>query len=93
MRFLNLCLLVFIFCGVGFYAVYPHGDHSDASDDHTLFYKGSDAPWQAELQAFRKFLKTDTAAARSELQNFAKKIFEEHVLIEEWVPLYLSVEI
>jgi len=91
MRFLILCLLVFMFCGIGPYAVHPHADPSDASDDHTVFYKGSDAPWQAELQAFQKLLKTDATAARSELQNFAKKTFGEHTLAEEWVPLYFRI--
>ncbi len=78
-------------CGIGLYAVHPHADHSATSGDHTVLYKGSSAPWQTELQAFQKLLKTDASAARAELHAFAERIFGDHALVEEWVPLYFRI--
>ena len=91
MRFLFLWLFIFIFSGLGIHWVHPHADHSDSSEEHTIFYKAADAPWQADLESFGKLLKTDADAAMAELQRVAPKLFGEHLLMLEWVPLYFRV--
>lgn len=82
MRSLILFTLILTFCGIGIHVVHPHDTHSD------LY---SESPWRAQLQEFQKLLKTDADAAHSELQNVSKKLFGEHVLTQEWIPLYLRI--
>ena len=47
--------------------------------------------WAASLVKFQKLLKTDPESARAELQNVSKKLFNGHLLTEEWVPLYFRI--
>ncbi len=51
----------------------------------------SDALWADSLATFKERLKTNQKAARTELQNVAKKLFGEHPLVDEWVPLYFRI--
>lgn len=51
----------------------------------------SDALWADSLVTFQERLKTNPKTARAELQSVAKKIFGEHTLTEEWVPLYFRI--
>ena len=84
MRSLIFFTLIFMFCGIGVLSVLPH-------EEHSLLYKESEAPWKAQIQDFQKLIKTDADAARSELQNVAKKLFGEHILTQEWIPLYFRI--
>lgn len=51
----------------------------------------SDELWAVSLSTFEERLKTDLKAARAELQNVSKKLFNGHLLTEEWVPLYFRI--
>lgn len=51
----------------------------------------SDVLWEASLVTFQELLKTDPESARAELQNVSKKLFNGHLLTEEWVPLYFRI--
>ena len=59
------------------------------SESHTRYV--GDASWDAELETFYKLLKTDPEAARVELENVAKELFDEHLLTDEWVELFYQV--
>ncbi len=62
------------------------------AQDGNFHSHGVDAsPWESELETFQKLLETEPEAARAELQSFAKKVFDEHPLTEEWVPLYFRI--
>ena len=47
--------------------------------------------WAKQLQTFQKRLKTNPDTAGTELKEVAQKLFNGHLLIEEWVPLYLRL--
>ena len=47
--------------------------------------------WAKQLQTFQKRLKTDPDTASTELKKVAQKLFNGHLLTEEWVPLYLRL--
>ena len=84
MKILTLCTLVLAFCGIVILSVAPHEGHSHA--------QGADAsPWAEHLVTFYEILDTDTNAARAELQNVAKNLFNEHVLADEWLPLFFRI--
>lgn len=51
----------------------------------------SDLLWESSLVTFQELLKTDPESARAELQNVSKKLFNGHLLTEEWVPLYFRI--
>lgn len=75
---------ILIFCCMTVLLVYPHEGHFHS--------QGVDAsPWASELEKFQKSLETEPDAARAALQNFAKKVFAEHPLAEEWVPLFFRI--
>ena len=70
-------------CMMAFY-VHAHERHFHSH--------GVDAsPWAVQLHTFEKHLKTDPDVARTELQNVAKKLFDEHPLAAEWVSLYFRI--
>ena len=81
MRCLITCLIYLTMCG--FTLLSWH-----ANDAHSRTPRVDDTLWVEPLQTFKKLLKTDPDAARVELQNVAKTLFGEHILTEEWVPLY-----
>ncbi len=83
MKSLTLCALALIFCGAGVLSVHPHEGHSHA--------QGIDTPWAEQLVTFEKLLKTDPNAARVELQNVGKNLFNGHILVDEWVPLFFRL--
>ena len=47
--------------------------------------------WGDELKGFFEQIETDPDAARRALQNFTKRVFNQHILAEEWSPLYFRV--
>lgn len=47
--------------------------------------------WEGHLETFQKLFMTTPEAARTELENVAKKLFRGHLLSEEWVPLYFRL--
>ena len=50
-----------------------------------------DASWDAALETFYELLKTDPKAARVELENVAKTLFDGHPRTDEWVELFYQV--
>ena len=88
--FFVLIILLGIIGGSWFYISY--GEQSDATEkaqphSHLI----SETLWAEIFHAFKKHLVTDPSAARTELQNVAEKLFGEHTLTEEWVPLYFRL--
>ena len=88
--FFALIILLGIIGGSWFYISY--GEQSDATEkvqphSHLI----SETLWAENFHTFKKHLVTDPSAARTELQNVAKKLFGEHTLTEEWVPLYFRL--
>lgn len=73
-----------MFCSVSALLVLPH-------EEHPFLYKENEAPWKAQMQDFHKLLRTDVEAARSELQDVAIELFGEHILTQEWIPLYFRI--
>ena len=84
MRILITCLIYLTICGTTVLSLHTN-------DAHFRLQRADDALWTEPLQTFKKFLKTDSEAARVELQNVAKTLFREHILTEEWVPLYFRL--
>lgn len=70
---------------------YAHEDPKKASSDSSPLQAISDELWKASLVTFGELLKTDPESARTELQNVSKSLFSEHLLTEEWVPLYFRI--
>ena len=94
MRYIVICLLCLTFCSIEV----PSSGDSDKSTEpahpnptHSQRYRIDDTLWVEHLKTFRKHLPTDPSAARTELQNVAKKLFGKHTLAEEWVPLYFRL--
>lgn len=81
MRFLITCSIYFTLCGITLLSLHTN-------DAHSRTQRVDDTLWAEPLQTFKKLLKTNPDAARVELQNVAKTLFGEHILTEEWVPLY-----
>ena len=90
MRFLmiNLFLVCLFLFGIG-YLAFGHDETKATPESHTRYV--GDASWDAELETFYKLLKTDPEAARVELENVAKELFDEHLLTDEWVELFYQV--
>lgn len=84
MRILITCLIYLTICGTTVLSLHTN-------DAHFRLQRVDDTLWAEPLQTFKKFLKTDSEAARVELQNVAKTLFREHILTEEWVPLYFRL--
>ncbi len=84
MRFLITCLIYLTMCGISVLSLHTN-------DAHSRLQSVDDTLWAEPLQTFKKFLKTDPEAARVELHNVAKTLFGEHILTEEWVPLYFRL--
>lgn len=86
MKILTYCTLILMFCTIGELAVHPDEGNSHA--------KGADTvPWEEHFITFQQLLnlEKDSQAAHAELQYVAKKLFGEHTLNEEWVPLYFRI--
>ena len=88
--FFALIILLGIIGASWFYISY--GEQSDATEkvqphSHLI----SETLWAENFHAFKKHLVTDPSAARTELQNVAKKLFGKHTLTEEWVSLYFRL--
>ncbi len=49
--------------------------------------------WAEHIEVFKKHLLNDPETAHTELQNVAKKLFNRHILAEEWVPLYFRISL
>ena len=94
MRCIVICLLCLTLCSI---EVISFGDSGKAAETphpnsaHSQPYRIDDALWTEDLETFKKSLPTDPSTARTELQNVAKKLFGEHTLAEEWVPLYFRL--
>ncbi len=93
MRYVVICLLCLTSCSIEL----SIGDSGKSTENphqnppHSQPYYIDDTLWTEYLEAFKKYLPTDLSAARTELQNVAKKLFGEHALAEEWVPLYFRL--
>lgn len=93
MRYIVICFICLTFCSIelsmgnsGQSIENPHPNPT-----HSQSYRIDDTLWTEHLKTFKKYLPTDPSAALIELQNVAKKLFGEHTLAEEWVPLYFRL--
>ena len=84
MRFvmINLFFVCLFLFGMGSLA-FGH-DEIEMTSESRGSYMG-DASWDAALETFYELLKTDPKAARVELKNVAKTLFDGHPRTEEWV--------
>ena len=92
MIFGGLCLL--ILCQLSVYSFcYAENAPQKVSPPHLphSLETISDVLWASSLVKFQELLKTDPELARAELQNVSKKLFNGHLLTEEWVPLYFRI--
>ena len=93
MRYVVICFLCLTSCSIEL----SIGDSGKSTEDPHLNpaysqpYHMDNTLWTEDLKTFKKYLPTDLSAARTELQNVAKKLFGEHTLAEEWVPLYFRL--
>lgn len=89
MRFTITCVLYLIFYSFGC----PSYGHQDTTKENTLSHTHlvSDILWAKHLESFKERLDTKPEAARLELQNIAKKLFNKHLLVDEWIPLYFRL--
>ena len=96
MRYIVICLLFLTVCSCSI-EVLSFGDSGKSTGTprlnpaHSQPYRIDDTLWTEHLETFKKHLPTDLSAARAELQNVRKKLFGEHTLAEEWVPLYFRL--
>lgn len=90
MRFvmINLFLVCLFLFGVG-YLAFGYDEIETTSESHGPYM--GDASWDAALETFYELLKTDPKAARLELENVAKTLFDGHPRTEEWVELFYQV--
>ena len=90
MRFLmvNLLFVCLFLFGIG-YLAFGHDETETTSESHGPYM--GDASWDAALKTFYELLKTDPKAARVELENVAKTLFDGHPRTEEWVELFYEV--
>ena len=94
MRSIVICLLCLTFCSIEVPSSGDSGKSTEISHPnsaHSQPYRIDDTFWAEHLDTFKKRLPTDPSAARTELQNIAKKLFGGHTLTEEWVPLYFRL--
>ena len=89
MRFRILNLLCLVLCTLGTFAFGELEDTSETASPQLSLV--SDTLWAEELTTFQELLATDAKAARAELQQVAKNLFDGHRLAEEWVPLYFRI--
>ncbi len=96
MRYIVICLLFLSVCSCSI-EVLSFGDSGKSTENphphpaHSQPYHIDNTLWTGDLETFKKYLPIDLSAARTELQNVAKKLFGEHTLAEEWVPLYFRL--
>lgn len=94
MRYIIICLLYLTFCSIGILSFGHSGKHTEPPHPNPARsqpYRIDGTLWTEHLDTFKKRLLADPAAARSELQNVAKKLFGGHALADEWVPLYFRL--
>ncbi len=94
MRYIVICLLCLTFCSIEVLSISDSDKSTEPSHSNPTYsqlYRIDDTLWGEHLETFKKHLPTDPSAARTELQNVAKKLFGEHTLTEEWVPLYFRL--
>ena len=94
MRYIVICLLCLTFCSIGVLSIGDSGKSTDPAHpnpSHSQPYRIDDTLWAEHLETFKKRLPAAPSAARTELQNVAKKLFGKHTLVEEWVPLYFRL--
>ena len=94
MRYIVICLFCLTFCSIEVLSIGDSGKSTELSypnPAHSQLYRIDDTLWVEHLETFKKRLPTDPSAARTELQNVAKKLFGKHTLVEEWVPLYFRL--
>ncbi len=86
MKILTYCTLILMFYAIGGLSVHSDEEHSHTKEADTV-------PWGEHFITFQQLLnlKQDSQAAHAELQNVAKKLFGEHTLNKEWVPLYFRI--
>ena len=93
MRYIVICFLCLTFCSIEFsigdLGKSTENSHPDSA--HSQLYRIDTTLWAEHLEAFKERLPTDPSAARAELHKVAKKLFGEHTLAEEWVPLYFRL--
>lgn len=93
MRYVVICFLCLTSCSIEL----SIGDSGKSTEDPHLNpaysqpYHMDNTLWTEDLKTFKKYLPTDLSAARTELQNVAKKLFGKQPLVEEWVPLYFRL--
>ena len=90
MRFLmiNLFLVCLFLFGME-YLAFGHDEIETTSESHGPYM--GDASWDAALETFYELLKTDPKAARVELENVAKTLFDGHSRTEEWIERFYEV--
>ena len=90
MRFvlINLLFVCLLFLGIG-YLAFGHDGTGTTSEPHDSTM--GDAAWDVALETFYALLKTDPKAARVELQNVAKELFDGHPRTEEWIERFYQV--
>ena len=94
MRYIVICLLWLTLYSVEVLSIGDSGKSTEPSRPNPTYSQLSridDTLWAKHLETFKKRLPTDSKAARAELQNVAKKLFGQHTLAEEWVPLYFRL--
>ena len=84
-----MCGLYLIFWSFGCLS-YGHQDTTKEGTP-THIHLVSDILWAKHLETFKECLTTKPEAARAELRNVAIKLFNKHLLIDEWIPLYLRL--
>ena len=94
MRYIVICLLWLTLYSIEVLSIGDSGKSTEPSHPNPTYSQLSridDTLWAKHLETFKKRLPTDSKAARAELQNVAKKLFGQHTLTEEWVPLYFRL--
>ena len=88
MRFvmINLFLVCLLFFGIG-YLAFGHTGADAESHGHDE----NNASWEAHFETFYELFKTDSEAARVELERVAKELFNEHPLTEKWIEHFYQV--
>ena len=89
MRFIVISLLYLSLYGLECLA---YGDLGDTKENvPPSSHLVSETLWAGNFKTFKKRLTTDPEAARTELQEVARKLFSGHELSQEWVLLYFRV--
>lgn len=94
MRYIIICLLCLTFCNIESLSFGHSGEPTEPLHPNpapSQSYRLYSTLWTEHLDTFKKRLPADPAAAHTELQNVAKKLFGGHALAEEWVPLYFRL--